>query len=179
MLANETTTIKVSKEIQQQLKEFRLNNESYSSIIQRLLNENEDTSLKIKAYETILTNQWILPNPFTLKGVENLLSRNMFNEIPKIILSMVSTFFEFNMLAKKEIETYSDDEMELFVEKSELLIKNIQLFLKDMNLDESKQFDKSLKWSMDIYCGYLADNIGKKDKYMDIYGYILERYSDD
>ena len=179
MLANETTTIKVSKEIQQQLKEFRLNNESYSSIIQRLLNENEDTSLKIKAYETILTNQWILPNPFTLKGVENLLSRNMFNEIPKIILSMVSTFFEFNMLAKKEIETYSDDEMELFVEKSELLIKNIQLFLKDMNLDESKQFDKSLKWNMDIYCGYLANNIGKKDEYMDIYGYILERYSDD
>lgn len=179
MLANETTTIKVSKEIQQQLKEFRLNNESYSSIIQRLLNENEDTSLKIKAYETILTNQWILPNPFTLKGVENLLSRNIFDEIPKIILISVPSFFEFNLLAKKEIETYSDDEMELFVEKSELLIKNIQLFLKDMNLDESKQFDKSLKWNMDIYCGYLANNIGKKDEYMDIYGYILERYSDD
>lgn len=178
-MANETTTIKISKEVQEQLKELRLNNESYSSIIQRLLDSNEDDALKLKAYETTLTNQWILPNPFTLKGVENLLSRNMFNEVPRIIFSIVPTFFEFTMLARKEISTYSDSEMELFVEKSELLIKNIQLFLKDMNLDESKEFDKSLKWNMDIYCGYLANNIGKKDEYMDIYGYIIEKYKDE
>lgn len=178
-MANETTTIKISKEVQKQLKELRLNNESYSSIIQRLLKANEDTALKMKAYETTLKNQWILPNPFTLKGVENLLSRNIFNEVPRIISIIVPTFFEFNLLARKEIKTYSDNEMKLFVEKSELLIKNIQLLLKDLNLDESNQFHKSIKWDMDIYCGYLANNIGKKDEYMDIYGYILEKYSDE
>ena len=178
-MANETTTIKLSKEVQSQLKELRLNNESYSSIIQRLLNAYDDNELKLRTYETILRNQWILPNPFTLKGVENLLSRNMFNEVPRIISIIVPNFVEFNILAKKEIKTYSDGEMELFIEKSELLIKNIQLLIDSLNLNEKNESHESIKWNLDIYCGYLANNIGKKDEYMDIYGYILDEYKDE
>lgn len=167
-MTNENTTIKISKEVQKDLKELKHGNESYSAIIKRLLNEHDENEMKLRAYETILNHQWILPNPLTLSGVENLLGRNMVNEVPNILRMIAPSIVEFGLLADKEIKNYSDDEMKLFVEKSEMLINNIQemmkIFFDNVN-ENSSQNAKDLKFSLNIYCGYLATRIGKEDNY--------------
>ena len=173
-MASDITSIRVPKSVKDELKSVALEKEPYHATIQRLIRENkqlkqsneqsnvlmdmmqDEYALKLRAYEKIL------PNPLTQSGVEHLLNKNIFNELPYILNTIASSIVEFSISANREINNYSDAEMELFVEKSEKLIENIQTMIKEnLNGDNSKTY------GLNIYCRYLATCIGKSDKYKD------------
>lgn len=67
-MASENTTIKISKEVQKDLKELKIENESYSTIIRRLLNEKNENELKIEKLEKEI---------FDLRMANNMLQGNI------------------------------------------------------------------------------------------------------
>lgn len=162
-MANETTTIKVSKEVQKDLKELRMKNESYSSIIRRLIDEHNGNPYDVRknAYESTLTHIGILPNLLTLDGVETLLGSNMFNEVPRLLSYLMPSLIEFKLLASVEIGEYSKEKYKVYVEKSEKLIQRLNAF---MNSDEFFK-DDDWKTIFVFYINALSQMIGKKDEY--------------
>ena len=48
-MENKSTTIKISKQLQEDLNKIKIENETYSTIIRRLLNEQKNNELKIIA----------------------------------------------------------------------------------------------------------------------------------
>ena len=144
-MENKSTTIKVTKQTQEDLNKLKIENESYSTIIRKLLDEQEENKLKLRTYENILEKQWIIPNPFTLDGVENLLNRNINNEIPIIIKKLAPSMIDFKIMANKEIPKYTYDEFELFIAKSQQLIDNIKSMMESNGLNKEngniKQMD--------------------------------------
>ena len=67
-MASENTTIKISKEVQKDLKELKIENESYSTIIRRLLNEHYENETKVPKLEK---------ENFALRIANNMLESNI------------------------------------------------------------------------------------------------------
>lgn len=162
-LANESTTIKITKEVQKDLKKLKIENESYSSIIRRLIDEHNGNmyDVKINAYESTLKHIGVLPNLLTLDGVETLLGSNMFNEVPQLLSYLMPSLIEFRLVATYEVGKYSKAKKELYVEKSEKLLQRLNAF---MNSDDFFS-DDDWKTIFIFYINALARLIGKEDEY--------------
>ena len=55
-MVNETTTIKVSQSVKQQLDKYRFEKEAYNTVIQRLIKENEELRKDKERLFTIVEN---------------------------------------------------------------------------------------------------------------------------
>ena len=162
-LANESTTIKVSKEVQKDLKELRIDNESYSSIIRRLIDEHKGNPYDVRknAYESTLKHIGVLPNLLTLDGVETLLGSNMFNEVPQLLSYLMPSLIEFKLLATNEVGTYPKEKYDVYVEKSEKLLQRLNAFMNSNDFFDNDDW----KTIFIFYINALANMIGKTDEY--------------
>lgn len=165
------STIRIKNNIRSELDNLKVEAESYSVVISKLLEENtelksdketlsealstERTDSEKKLYEDILKKLNILPNIFTLDGVENLLNLNVFNEVPTVLINAYSHYIQLALMSDKVLESYSKPTAELYVEKAEKLSNNLLAFVNEYNISE----DSDIGTAIEHYVNYLKIRI--------------------
>jgi len=165
------TSLKVPEELKEELNKYRYDKEAYHVAIKRILEENKElksdkkvltealsterTDSEKKLYEDILKNLNILPNIFTLEGVQNLLNLNMFNEVPNVLINAYSKYIELALMSDNALESYSKPTAELYVEKAEKLSTNLLAFLNESTYAE----DSDVRTAIEHYVNYLGIRI--------------------
>lgn len=161
------STIRIKNNIRNELDNLKVETESYSVVISKLLEENvelksdketlfkalstERTDSEKKLYEDILKKLNILPNIFTLDGVENLLKLNIYNEVPNVLINAYSHYIQFGLMSDKVLESYSKPTAKLYVGKAEKLSDNLLSFVNESDISENTD----LKNVIDHYVNYL------------------------
>ena len=162
------TSLKLPEEVKEELNNYRYEKEAYHVVIKRIIEENkelkedkktltealasEKTDSEKKLYEDILKRLNILPNPFTVEGIDNLLSLNISNEVPNVLINIYPYLIQLALLSDNVIENYSSATAKLYVDKAEKFSNNLNSFVEEIKASE----DSDIRIAIEHYVNYLG-----------------------
>lgn len=162
------TSLKLPEEVKEELNNYRYEKEAYHVVIKRIIEENkelkedkktltealafEKTDSEKKLYEDILKRLNILPNPFTVEGIDNLLSLNIYNEVPNVLVNIYPYLIQLALLSDKVIEDYSLATAKLYVAKAKKFSNNLNSFVEESKASE----DSDIRIAIEHYVNYLG-----------------------